>query len=242
MKRSILYGFTVLAIAVCSSGCSKNSSSPTSSTGTAPGIPSVTFVGPTTTSTDTYAELTTSYALSANAYSSAFFAGFAAGSAKDNGGVWTWTVTANGVTVTFTATKQSDGSYAWKWSVNGTETGSGVTYNNWTFLNGTSSADGKSGEWKVYNDNATTLAADYVWAAGVNGSVTSETGTLSTYDATGSSVTAKLIVINRSDKTGEVDVYNNAVLVFKATWVANGSGQWTVYNSEGTQTGTGSWS
>src|SRR5438105_5008494 len=157
MRKTALHAITAVSFAALMVGCSNSDT--TSPTQTAPTIPAVNFVGPTTNSSDTYAQITKQYALSANAYSTAFFGSFAGTNATNSGGSWSWSATSQGLTATFTATKQSDGSYKWKWILNGTSSSTGKSYSNWTLLDGTSSADGLTGEWKIYNDNTTTLAA-----------------------------------------------------------------------------------
>jgi len=237
--------FTVgLIVAFVLSGCSKSSSStptsPATTQNSAPSFPSVVVAGPTTTSSDPHATETVAYATSLNAYtSSGIFAAFTGTNGTQNGNTWTWTVSEGTLSVTFNETKQSDGSYTWAWIENGSNSSSHVTYNNWTFFSGNRSADGKNGEWKVFNDNTTTLSGDFVWATNASGTLTA---TLTAYNTSGV-LTGKYIVTNNSDKSGEVDVYTGTVLVFKATWVAAGSGTWWAYDSNsGAQTGTGTWS
>jgi hypothetical protein len=237
-----LYLLTIgIAIALVGAGCSKKSSSPTSpQTSNAPTFPSVVVKGPTTNSTDQYAQTTKAYATEANALTStALFAAFSGLNPTQNGSTWTWTVTEQTLTVTFTETQQADGSLTWSWKQNGTDPQTQVVYNNWVFFSGTHNADGKSGDWKVYNDNTTTVAGDYAWSTNASGVLTA---TLTSYNTDGT-LDGKLVIVNNTDNSGEVDVYTGTVLTFKATWVASGSGTWWTYNStSGTQTSTGTWS
>jgi hypothetical protein len=244
MQIRFLLLAVALAAAIVLSGCSKSSSSTPTSPGTtqnsAPAFPSIVVAGPKTTSSDAHATETVAYAASVNAYTnSGLFAAFTGTSGTQSGNTWTWTFTEATLSVTFNEIKQTDGSYTWSWIENGTNANTHVTYNNWTFFSGNRTADGKNGEWKVFNDNTSTLAGDFVWATNASGTLTA---TLSAYNSTGT-FTGRYIVTNNSDSSGEVDVYTGTVLVFKATWIAAGSGSWWTYDSgTGTQTGTGTWS
>ncbi len=228
-----------LAIALLASGCSKNSSSPTSPQ-TAPTFPSVTVKGPNTTSSDSHAQLAVSYAAEVNAVSnSGLFASFTGLKPAQSGNTWTWSVSEATLSVTFSETLQGDGSYTWSWTENGTNSQTHVTYNNWVFFTGNRSADNKNGEWKIYNDNSTNLAADFTWSTNAS---SVQTSTLVGYNTSGV-LTGKVNIIDNSDNSGEVDYYTGTVMTFKATWVAAGTGTWWTYDSTtGSVTGTGTWS
>lgn len=235
-----LTALLAFALLVGVGGCSKKSDNPTApATTTAPSFPKETFKGPTTNSSDYNVGIVNGYVAVANAYSN-YFNFFAGTNATQNGNTWTWSVTNGTESVVFSMTKQSDGSYTWKWVVNGTDQSSGRTYNNKTLFEGTVSADGKNGEWKVYQDTTSLLTADFVWATNSSGKLT---GTLNLYHDDGSTIDTKYQIINNSDNSGEVDLYSGTVLVYKATWKADGSGTWTTYDStSGNQTATGTWS
>jgi hypothetical protein len=240
MRTNFILFTAVLAGTIVLAGCSKSSSTtPTSSTtNTAPPFPSVTVSGPTTTSTEAHAQLAIGYAAEVNAYSSTgLFGAFAGMNGTQNGNTWTWTITKGTLSVTFTETKQSDGSYTWSWVENGTDPSTKVVYTNWTFFSGNRTSDSKSGNWRVYQDNTTVVAADFSWTTNATGTLT---GTVLGY--TNGTLATKILVVNNSDKSGEVDVYAGTVLTFKATWIANGAGSWWTYDSgTGNQTGTGTW-
>ncbi len=232
---------TLLAFAliVGLGGCSKKTDNPAGPVNsTAPSFPTVTFKGPNTNSSDPNVSIIQGYVSLGNAYSN-YFNVFAGTNATQSGNTWTWSETNGNESVTFSMTKQSSGSYSWKWVVNGTDQSSGRTYNNKTFFEGTVGADGKSGEWKVYQDTTSLLAADFVWATNSSGTLS---GTLSIYQDDGSTVEEKYQIANNSDGSGEVDLYSGTILVYKATWQTNGSGTWITYDSTtGAQTGTGTW-
>ena len=230
-----------LAIALIVGGCNKKSSNPATSpqTSTTPTFPVVSIKGPNTNSTDTYAQTVKAYATSVSQLTTPSFLGaIITVSPTQSGNTWTWAGTEGNFTVTATATQQTDGSLTWSATLNGTDPSSGTTYNNFVAMTGSSSADGKSGDFKSYVDNTTTLDGDFAWSTNASGALTA---TLQSY--TNGSVTNKITIVNSSDGSGELDAYSGTVLTFKATWVANGSGTWWTYDSgTGTQTGTGTWS
>ncbi len=230
-----------IAVALFAAGCSKKSSSPTAPQNTAPAFPSVTIKGPSTSSSDAHAQTAVAYTTEVNALTnSGLFGAFAGMNGTQTGSTWTWVVTEGTLSVTFTEAQQADGSYTWSWKENGTNSQTNVVYNNWVFFSGNRSADGRNGEWKVFNDDATTLAGDFTWATNASNVLSA---TLLSYNTSGS-LTGKIAVTNNhADNSGEVDYYVGTVMTFKATWTSTGAGTWWTYDSgTGTQTGTGTWS
>ena len=233
MFAATLFAASLLVI----SGCSKKGN-PIQPPANPPALPSVTFKGPNTNSTDQYAQLTESYVLSFKEFSS-YMTAFANMSAAQNGNTWTWIYKFGALTETMTTTQNSDGSYSWKVVFNGKASSNDtVYYTNWTLLQGTTSADGKNGSWTIYYENTTIMLAEYNWNTSSGGVLT---GTLKTYD-NGGNVQSSINVVNNSDGSGSVEDYTGTVLIFKSVWQANGFGQWWTYNSStGGQVGTGSW-
>jgi hypothetical protein len=123
----------------------------------------------------------------------------------------------------------------WKLVLNGVDPSDGVSYNNWTALQGTTSSDGKNGSFKAYEENKTTFELEFDWTT-VNSVLT---GTHKEYD--NGAFTGRNVIVNNPDNSGSMMLYTGAVNTKKATWIANGSGQWWSYNSSGAQTGTGTW-
>lgn len=227
--------FAVLFVA----GCSKSSNNPAGpGPETAPTAPTATFKGPNTTSSDTHAQMAITYATGMNALMSPI-SGFSNQSATNVGNVYTWTYTVQGLTETFTATRQGDGSYTWSFTLSGTD-GTNNYGTGWTYWSGTTSVDGKNGSWTFYRFGTTGKVADLVYSTNASNVLT---GTWQSYDTSGV-VTAKWVVINRQDNTGEIDIYSDAThLVYKATWLANGTGSWWIYGSDGvTVSSQGTWS
>lgn len=234
IHRSTQMFAALLAFAFVLSGCSKNDSSPTEPQLSAPTVPSLVFTGPNTTSTETNAQMIKSYVSAMNSFTTMFAPYQYIQSVRD-GNTWTWNYTEGTLTIKMTSTYQSDGSYLWKLILNGKDPSDGTTYNNWTAMEGSTSGDGKSGSWKIYEENTTTVGGDFAWATSNN----VLTGTQKEY--TNGVSTGQIVLVNNPDNTGEMRVYEGTVMTYKATWTAAGSGQWWTYNSSGTQTGTGSW-
>ena len=204
-SRLLMSLIVVLLAALMIAGCSKNESSPTEPEGGTPTIPTVSFKGPNTNSQDNNAVMVKSYVAAINALTTAF-APLAALPGVQNGNVWTWTYTDRTLTIRFTATRQGDGSYVWKMVLNGIDPDDQTVYNNWTAIEGTSSADSKSGSWKIYAENTTTLEAEYIWTT-VNNVLT---GTLKEY--TNNVVSYQTVVTNNPDNSGELKVYTQEEL------------------------------
>lgn len=223
-------------------GCSKKEESPTSTTtGTAPVIPTVTFTGPSKTNTDpTYhAQAAAGYAL---AMSSVFapVQAFALMPAQQSGNQWRWTMTDGQLTIIFQSQKNSDGSYGWQYIFNGTEGTN--TYNNFIVWQGTVSADGKSGEWLIYDEDTQKLSNSFTYQTNAQGV---KTGTWETKNDQGTATIQRIILVNNPDGSGYCDVYelynSTLVKVEHIEWAANGSGSWVEYNSAGQQRDSGSW-
>lgn len=235
MVKALRSAGILVLLAFLAAGCSKKSSSSTEPT-TPPQLTAPTFSGPNTQSDSVGAFEAQSYASGINLYT-AFATSYMVGNGTQNGNTWTWSVSQGQFTATWSGTVESDGSYMWKLVFNGPT--DSVTYNNWTYLQGTTSADGKTGNWTVYYDNTTNTAIRYDWTTDSNGNVT---GDVKMYDTDGTTQLERITVVNNADNSGEVDFYTGTVLTFKATWTSSGSGQWWDYDTSGTQTHHGTWS
>ncbi|HXG37729.1 MAG TPA: hypothetical protein VNL36_03055 [Bacteroidota bacterium] len=199
-----------------------------------PPFPVVAFKGPQTNSTNAEAQYTKTAVEAMNGFSSYFliFSGLTA-TASEN--TFTWTYTVQNLTIRLTATRQSNGDYAWKMIYNGSDS-QGRSYNNWTSLEGTTSADSRSGSWIVYEENSTTKAADYTWSTN---SANALTGSFKLYSA--GVLATQITLTSNADNTGELKIYDGALLVYRSVWQANGSGQWWRYDANGNITSSGSW-
>lgn len=230
--RMIKLALLILSALVIISGCTKNAA-PNEPQQSAPSIPSLTLKGPNTNSADPNALTIKSYVATASSYTLAL-APLKLLQPVQSGNTWTWTYAQGALTVKLAATPQPDGSARWTTVVDGKDA-SGITYNNWTAAQGTTSADGKSGDWTIYDTSATTKAAEIGWTT--TNDVLS--GTLKSYS--GGVYEGAAVIVNNPDNSGQITLSTGSSLTFKAVWQPNGSGQWWTYDPNGSQTGTGNW-
>lgn len=221
----VLTAMTLLA------GCDKESNPIDDTPSKKPTAPTLSMSGPNTNSTNQFALQAQSFSQMFNGYAQ-FFTAFASLEGEQNGNTWTYTYNFGTITETITVTQQSDGSYTWAVIFNGTD--GEVTYNNWKAMEGTSSADSKSGSWKVYTENSTQLEAELAWNTDAQGN---ETGMLKSY--TNGVLNEQLDIVNNIDGSGSMKMYqkknssNDLFLNIEITWIANGTGAYTVYNENG---------
>ncbi|MDP1677568.1 MAG: hypothetical protein Q8L88_11975 [Bacteroidota bacterium] len=231
---SLIFAFGLLIV-----GCDKEES-PASSSTQKPSSPKVSFDGPNTQSTNTYAQQAKVFSQMFNGFALQFSTLAEMPGGTQNGNVWTYTYTVQGFTETITVELLGDGSYKWKIIFNGTEPGGSITYVNWIAFEGTSSADGKSGSWKFYGENTTVLEAEISWSTDAQGN---ETGILKTY--TNGVLQEKLDIVNNVNGTGSMKLYDKKTattdlyLSIDISWIADGTGTYTVYNEAGTVTASG---
>jgi hypothetical protein len=129
-------------------------------------------------------------------------------------GVWTYSITQDGVTMTITSTKQSDGAYRWLVKLNGVDASDGTVYSNWTAMEARSTADGKSGSVTIYDDSdapGSAVDVSFTWSTGANNMVT--------YDLQVPQEDVRL-VLKSNGTTGEVTEYMRASS--SAPWVTTG--------------------
>ncbi len=219
MKRqSLLIGLSlVLIVALVFSGCEKKGT--TEPSVTPPTIPTVQFSSPSA-SGDQCTQTAYSYVQIANAMS-LYTMMFAGQTPTRNGDIWTWQVTQGSLTVRVNATITSTG-LQWQMIFNGTDPSDSTVYNNWVALQGTSSTDGKSGSWTIYDDNTTVIAAQFVWETSSAGVLT---GTFTGYYQGQQSY--RFVAVSGANGSGSVtySMYTNGQWVqqFRATWnAANG--------------------
>lgn len=224
-------------------GCDKETN-PASSSTTKPTAPKVSFNGPNTQSTNTYAQQAKGFSQLFNGFATEFAGLTSLPGGTQNGNTWTYTYTVGNFTETITVELLTDGSYKWKVVFNGTDPNGGVgnpvVYSNWTAFEGTSSADGKSGSWKFYEENKTILQAELSWTTDAQGN---ELGTLKTYTA--GVLQEQLDIVNNVNGTGSMKLYvkksasTAMYLNVDIAWIANGTGTYKVYNEAGILTDSG---
>lgn len=229
----------VLLAALLLAGCSK--SNPTGPGGTAPTLTAPTFSGPSMSSTgadtSSVAKTVNNLAATFNAVASGYTAIFQqAGTPKQSGSIWTWTISGGAYTIAFSAT-QSDTTYQWKYVINGTY--NGTNYSDWTAFTGSETASGVNGDWTLFNENATTPLATVNWTTDSNGN---QKGTIAAYDSAGVQA-GKYVFTNNKDNSGELDEYTTgSTPVLKVTWTGSGSGEWWQYDDQGNVIASGTWS
>jgi hypothetical protein len=233
LSRPLLSVVIGLVFASLFSACSKSDST-TGPSQSAPTIPTFAFKGPGSNTNSAGLQAVNLYVSSLNAIpsSAAPFLGVTP-VRVDN--TWTWTYTYSTLTMKLTGTTQSDASVQWKVVLNGVDPADGTAFANWTALEATSSADGKTGSGKIYVRNQTVVSNDITWTTSNN----VLTGTLRPY--VNNNPVGQTIVVNNPDSSGELRVSIGTAMIYKAIWQANGSGQWWSYDSNGVQTGTGNW-
>ncbi|MGE5400611.1 MAG: hypothetical protein ACM3S2_09420 [Ignavibacteriales bacterium] len=236
------FGYTVailMTLLIFAAGCSKKDSNPSSpadtGTQTPPPVPNVIFNGPVSSSQNPMLMLVNGYVKSMNLFLN-YSSLFANVQATYDNGIWSRKFLNGTLTMTLNATPQQDGSFLWKLTVSGTS--DSVSYNNWLALEGTTSADGKTGNWKLFANNSQLLQGEYAWKQNPDGSLT---GSVNAFDNSGKLIT-RTELTNNSDKTGQVLFYLGQTLSFKALWDANGGGQWWQYGLDGNPLHQGTWS
>lgn len=223
-----------LATLLMIAGCSKNDSSPTESQSSTPPLPNIVFRGPASSTNDPGLILLQSYVSNANSLALAF-APFAFVTPVHSGNTWTWTFVNKTLTMALTAVNQTDGTYVWNLFLDGVDATDGTSYAHWLGVEGTTSADGKSGSGKTFVRNKSTVSSEFNWSTTNN----ILTGTLKPY--LNGVMAGQTVIVNNPDNSGEVRAYTGSILVYKSVWLSNGSGQWWTYDANGVQTGSGSW-
>jgi hypothetical protein len=200
---------------------------------TLPAVPVVSFRGPQTASTHTEVQNVRATVDAMNGFNGYFIA-FVSREPSTTGKTHVWTYTSGSMTLTLRATRQSSGEFLWELIRNGTDI-DGSVYSNWKELEGTAERELRNARWVVFESNTTSRVADFEW--------TTNAGTLNgAYKVYRSgSLVSQITVVNRADGSGEVNIFQSATLVYRATWQPNGTGQWWYYNPSSQVTSSGSW-
>jgi hypothetical protein len=145
---------------------------------------------------------------------------------------WTYSWTSEGLTYTITATNNADGSTAWNITVDGSN--DDVSYDNYMLADGSKSADGSSGNWRMYDSEGNgMLQFVFEWSTDDNGVVT---GTME-YPQDN----IRIVMVNNPDGSGSIERYQDGTLRFEASWDGQGSGQYTKYDESSNVIDSGSW-
>jgi len=227
----------VLTLAAFFASCSKS----TSPGGTAPTLNAPTLSGPVSSAsadTSKAAYLADSIATTFDFTAGEYVSLLTGHTGSQSGSTWTWSYTdpQTGLTITWTATSVSNG-YDWKLVENGTS--SGITFNNWTALNGYESSDGKTGNWTLYYPGITQAADSAAWSTDANGTLS---GTIVAYSTSGAIANTFVFTNdNIANHTGDLKIYVGPVSTTyeDISWTASG-GTWTIYY-DGVAVSQGSW-
>lgn len=150
-------------------------------------------------------------------------------------GAWVWKVDKGGVHAELYATPGLTG-VVWELYLDGTAVGTPLSFDDWMAVSGTTSIDGLEGNLLFYNVNSTDVLAKVDWETDTQESQTT------TVNATINSVVHTYVYVSNPDTSGSLTAYNNGYKSFEASWGADGSGAYTVYNpQDGTVIDAGSW-
>ena len=144
--------------------------------------------------------------------------------------VYNWTNGTMSFTLTITIEKNQ---YHWKLVLNGTNAETGQKFKDFVFIEAWQALDGNSGNLVINEYGEQSDQLKWIWKTDKNGTETV------TYIDTNSN--EKIEVVQKSDLSGTIQVWNNEILQFKAAWSANGSGTWWAYDEQGNQSATGTW-
>ena len=201
---------------------------------TGPPLPIVGFRGPATSSTHAEVDSTKARVEGFNEFT-LYLGDFSNTEPSVSGNTYTWSLVREGVTYRLTGVMMADSSFSWKLVLNGNQNG-GTTYNNWTAFEGTTDAARKNAHWSIYAEHTTVKSSDFIWTV----TSLSLIGTLNVY--TDGVISGSTVITDNSNNTGEIRIYQGAVLTYRAVWISNGSGQYWYYNENGTIASQGSWS
>jgi hypothetical protein len=144
-----------------------------------------------------------------------------------------WSYSFSGATVEVTAQRTGKDVVEWAVSINGAAT-SGTTYNDWTAVSGTTSEDGKSQTWHLYQTNSATEIVQVAWQTDANAVLTA----MLQYPAP---ISEKLQVINRPDSSGSYTKRLSNIVTYDALWKADGSGSYQEWDANGNLIAEGTW-
>ncbi len=222
----------VFALVLFAAGCAEEES--TAPSNTAPPLPLIQIKPPTSTAEPAIQATYYVQAINGLLIYPSLFQGM---QPTANGGTFTWTIAQGELTITMTAVRQADGTFAWTLKLNGI-TAQEETFENFTWMSGTTSSDGKTGSFDFFEEGTTSKSASLQYTVSASGVINA---TLRLYDSVGS-VYGKYVGVGNPDGSGSIDVYEGELLrIYRAVWLANGSGTWTTYDVEGQVTDTGSW-
>ncbi len=149
-----------------------------------------------------------------------------------DGPPWVYTWHSDSLAFKLTITIE-DNNYHWRLTITGTSYGH--TFNGSVYMEAWQALDGKSGKLVIYDYDYEEGNHTLQWTWNID-----EKGT-ETIVYTDSASNTKLEVVQNSDLSGSLKVWQNNTLIFQANWTGSGSGTWVAYDENGNQTGSGSW-
>lgn len=145
---------------------------------------------------------------------------------------WSWRTELAPYQITIQATRNNDETVAWELRMNG-QAGGSVSLNNWLAAEVTAAAEAKSGTFKYYVLNTTTLSSEGNWRIDAQNAKTINVQTNG----------KNFAYLSNADRSGNFQVQDmNGRKTFEASWDTNGAGMWAEYDPiSGQVTGNGTW-
>ncbi len=147
-----------------------------------------------------------------------------------DGPPWVYTWHSDSLVFKLTITIE-DNNYHWQLTITGTSYGH--TFNGSVYMEAWQALDGKSGKLIIHDYEEGGATLQWTWNIDENGT--------ETIVYTNSSSNTKMEVMQKSDLSGTLKVWQNNTLMFQASWTGSGSGSWIAYDENGNQIGSGSW-
>ncbi|MCU0412167.1 MAG: hypothetical protein MUF82_06515, partial [Bacteroidetes bacterium] len=161
--RSLSSLLFVFALVLFAAGCAEEES--TGPSNTTPQVPFIQIKPPTSTAEPALQPTYYVQAINGLLIYPSLFQGM---QPTANGGTFTWTITQGELTITMTAVRQADGTFVWTLKLNGM-TAQEQTFDNFTWMSGTSSSDGKSGSFDFFEEGLLTKSASLQYSVSATG-------------------------------------------------------------------------
>ncbi len=222
----------LLITGVIVAGCGDKDKNPTGPEEDQLVVPQVVTVkGPTSQNTPPAVSASAGMLNTMGSLGQAFLGSIQASNAKKSGDSYVWTYNNGEALVTVISTPSDNGV---NWQVKVTGSYDNVQVKDFVILKGFSTADGKSGWWEMYDPTTGEKQMRYEWTTDSNNTVHA---TFMVYGDT----PMKYEIVNNQDGSGTLAMYEGNVKTLEASWEANGSGTYTVWDEDGNVVDQGSW-